>query len=137
MGVTDVDNNEETLSSDHTSVNSTDFRDSSEINGYSGRVEESDTRFSNITNTLGAENRPNGHALGFNDKDDTGAELVPMLRENGDDIGSVTHGDKTEDGSSSSGPVPIDRGWAWMILLGRYSLIHIYSYRNTTQPMNM
>ena len=119
MGITDSDKDIETLSSDHTSVTSADYRDSPEITGSSGYVKQSDSSFNTATNVLGAESRPNDHILDIDDKDNAEAELVPMLKENEQDNDGVTN-IETEGKSPDSGAVPIDRGWAWMVLLGRF-----------------
>ena len=119
MVFTEADKDIETLSSDHTSVNSADYRDSTEITGSSGHVKQSDISLNTVTNVLGAESRPNDIILDIDDKDNAVAELVPMLKENDQDNDGVANV-QTEDESTGSEPVPIDRGWAWMILLGMF-----------------
>ena len=125
MGVTDFDNTEETLSSGNASVSSTDFRDSSEINESSVQMKQSNASFNNLSDSKGESNRPNGIVVENDDKDDTRAELVPMLKVNGEDIEA---NGITEDETSESGSVPIDRGWAWMILLGMLIIQNSYTF---------
>lgn len=131
MAITDADKDETDLS-----------KEGSQIDGYpmetinenarigmkteavatNGHVKLNVTSPDSCKYELEKANGQSDHILTVSNNEDGEAELEPMLeqtvQDHKDEMGDII--DESVDQTVESGPVPIDRGWAWMVLVGRF-----------------